>query len=53
MTTEKSTTDSEASVKKPEDKTAIEVHTDYPLSEKDEVKKAEENLQQAQKKSDK
>ncbi|MES2808484.1 MAG: hypothetical protein V4619_07660 [Bacteroidota bacterium] len=53
MKTPEETEGTKSTVKKPEDKPAGEVHTDFPLSEKDEVKKAEENLQKGQKKQDK
>ncbi|MES2377738.1 MAG: hypothetical protein V4553_14225 [Bacteroidota bacterium] len=41
-----------ASDKKPFVKTPEKIETDFPLSEKDEVKKAEHKLQKAQKKSE-
>ncbi|MDB5155888.1 MAG: hypothetical protein JWR50_595 [Mucilaginibacter sp.] len=37
--------------KKTSVKSSEEIKTDFPMSEKDEVKKAEQKLQQAQKKS--
>lgn len=51
MKTVKPTT-SASTDKKPIVKTAEKIETDFPLSEKDEVKKAEHKLQKAQKKSE-
>jgi hypothetical protein len=53
MKTPNTTSDSKPAVKKPEEKEAGEIRSDFPLSEKDEVKNAERNLQKGQKKLDK
>jgi hypothetical protein len=49
MTAVKSTT-SNPNTKKMATKSSEEIKSDFPLSEKDEVKKAERKLQQSQKK---
>jgi hypothetical protein len=52
MKTQQTTESTKTDVKKPEDKKVGEMHTDFPLSEKDEVKEAEQNLQKGQQKTD-
>jgi hypothetical protein len=51
MKTSKSTTGSQSASKKTPSKSSEEIKTDFPLSEKDEVKKAEQNLQKSQNKN--